>query len=568
MKHSLKATLCFTQTPLLVLVLLPTLAPVIALAAEPAAPDSGSILQQIRPAQAPVPSSAGTGLAIESDNGSRLPPSAPFPVSTIEIAGNTLFDSATLHSLVADAEGDTLTLPQLGEVSDRITAHYRDHGYPLARAIIPAQVIEEGRVRIVVVEARYGAVSIDNSSRVNTALPEAMLAPLQSGEVITESVLDRSLLLLSDIPGMVVGATLSPGDLAGTSDLSVNATAATPGWGNVSIDSNGNRYTGRTVAGGTVHFGNPLRRGDVLTASVFSAGSGFNYGRLAYETPVNGVGTHMGGSYSALRYEIGDSLQALDANGTAQVGSLWARHALVRSRDFNLYLQAQYDHMQLSDHVDTILLRTDRDLASGTFSLSGDAIDAVWGGGVSTWSLAWTSGDVDFRDVSAQSADALTANTQGSYTKWNAGISRLQNLNAKTRLYAGVAGQWAGDNLDSSQRMNAGGAGSVRAYDVGTVAGDSGVRVSIEVRHALDWSWQGQWQALVFVDTARLRVNANPWRQEDNHVALSGAGIGLNWFGRAGLSIRTFVATPIGAEPEASDNIKSSRAWVEFAKRF
>jgi hemolysin activation/secretion protein len=550
------------------LLLLPVLAPLTARAADPVAPDSGSILQQIRPAQAPAPSSGVTGLSIQQDGSSSLPPSTPFVVNAIEISGNTSFDSDILHRLVADVEGDTLTLPQLGEVSDRITKYYRNRGYPLARAIIPAQVIDAGRVRFEVVEARYGTISIDNNTRVGAALPKATLAPLESGEVIAESELNRSLLLLSDIPGMVVGATLSPGELVGTSDLSVTATAAPTVWGNLTVDSNGNRYTGRTVAGGTVHFGNPLRRGDVLTASASSAGSGFNYARLAYDTPVNGLGTHVGGSYAALRYEIGDSLKALDADGTAQVASLWTRHALVRSRDFNLYLQAQYDHMQLSDHVDAVALRTDRDLSSGTLGLSGDAIDAIWGGGVNTWSVAWTSGDVDFKDLAAESADALTADTRGGYSKWNANFSRLQNLNAKTQVYAGVAGQWARDNLDSSQKMNAGGAASVRAYDVGTVSGDSGVRASLELRHELGLAWQGQWQALVFMDTARIRVNENPWSQGDNHTALSGAGVGLNWFGRGGSSMRAFVAAPIGAEPESSGSSKSSRAWVEFAKRF
>jgi hypothetical protein len=75
--------------------------PLIATAAEPAVPGAGSILQQTQPLLPPAPSPTGTGLAIEQPGGATLPASAPFPVKLIQITGNTAFDTATLHTLVA-----------------------------------------------------------------------------------------------------------------------------------------------------------------------------------------------------------------------------------------------------------------------------------------------------------------------------------------------------------------------------------------------------------------------------------------------------------------------------------
>ncbi len=132
--------------------LLAAFSPLAAQAADPVPPSAGSLLQEIQPVKPPVPSSTETELTIEREDGAKLPPGAPFKVKTLRISGNTLFD--TLHALVADAEGKNLTLSQLSELAARITGYYHSHGYPLARAIIPAQVIRGGIVNIEIIEAR------------------------------------------------------------------------------------------------------------------------------------------------------------------------------------------------------------------------------------------------------------------------------------------------------------------------------------------------------------------------------------------------------------------------------
>src|ERR1700723_3465305 len=121
-------------------------------AAVPAAPDAGSILQQMQPVTPPSPSSSGMGLTIEREGGQELPPSVPFMVKTIRISGNTRFDTAILHALVADEEGKNLSLSQLGKLVGRITDYYHSHGYPLAQAVIPAQAIRDGVVTVDVIE--------------------------------------------------------------------------------------------------------------------------------------------------------------------------------------------------------------------------------------------------------------------------------------------------------------------------------------------------------------------------------------------------------------------------------
>jgi hemolysin activation/secretion protein len=538
------------------------------LAAQPVAPGAGSILQQIQPARPPAPSPSGTGLTIERDSGGKLPPSAPFTVKTIRISGNALFATATLHALVADAEGKSLTLSQLGELAARITEYYHSHGYPLAQAIIPAQVIQDGVVVIEVIEARYGKVTLDNRTRVNDRLLQDTLSPLQSGQAIDQAVLDNALLLLSDVPGVAVNAILKPGESVGSADLLVNTTPRPAFAGNVALDGYGNRYTGRARIRGTVDFINPLQHGDVLSVSGLSSGSGINYGRIAYESLLNGRGTRLGGSYSALRYKLGESLAPLDAHGTAQVQSLWANHPLMRSRDANLYGKVQYDRLKLRDHIDATAIQTDRHLQTWTASLAGDARDALWSEGTNAWSLSWTAGSVGFDNAAAQLADAASASTQGSFSKWNVDFSRLQRLSPKNALYLAFSGQWANANLDASEKMTAGGPYTVRAYDIGAISGDTGYLGTVEFRHDLGLAFDAQWQAVAFIDSAHVVVNKAVWVAGPNSATLSGAGLGLNWARSNRWSARAYFAARLGSTPELVASTASARVWIEISKGF
>lgn len=552
------------------------LSPLAAQAVSPAVPGAGgTLLQQIQPVVPPAPSSTGTGLTIEDQGAGTLPPSAPFVVKSIQIIGNDKIDTQTLHALVADTEGKSITLPQLGELAARITEYYHEHGYPLARAFIPAQTIASGMVRIEVMEAKYGKIQLDNQSGVSDSLLHDTLSPLQAGQTIGQSGLDHAMLLLSDIPGVAANTTLKAGGTVGTSDLQVVASDAQAVTGNLVVDDYGNRYTGRPRGAGTVNWLNPLHHGDVLSLSGLTSGSGVNYGRLSYESLVNGHGTRFGAAYSALDYELGESLSVLKAHGTAQVGSVWGRHPLVRSRDFNLYGQIEYDRLDLRDRIDISGIKTYRHIDNGAVSLSGDARDTLLSGGVTTWILGWTGGHVGFDNPEAQAVDAATVKTEGLFSKWNANVSRLQSLTQKDALYLAFAGQWAQDNLDSSRKMIVGGPYTVRGYDMGALSGDSGYIGTAELRHDLGSGWFGQFQAVGFIDSAQVTVNQNPWSAGTNRATLSGAGGGLNWLGpklhwvgASQLNARAFVATPVGPVPELVGKTDEVRAWLEMGMGF
>ncbi len=533
-----------------------------------AVPNAGTILQQQQPVRPPAPQPSRPALQVDPGAATGLPASQPFAVKAIRIVGNTAFSTEVLHALVAGAEGTTATLPQLEQLAARITAYYRDHGYPLSRAIVPAQSIQDGQVVIQVVEAKYGAVKLDNTSQVGSPLLAATLAGLQPGQPIAGDPLDRALLLLSDVPGVAVEAVIKPGAAVGAADLTVATRENPTTVANVIFDNAGNRYIGRARVGATVYVTNPLHHGDVFDASIITTFKGMNYGRLGYEALVSGQGTRVGVSYSRVHYDLRGDIEVLDPNGSAGVASAWVKQPLLRSRLANLYAQLEYDDKRLRDRIGALDVRTDRTLHNWVLSLNGDLRDTLLGGGVNAWSLGWTRGRTGFDDAAAALLDAASAQTSGTFSKWNLKGSRLQRLGARDTLFLNLGVQWANANLDSAEKMTIGGPYTVRAYDIGAVSGDTGYVASAELRHELGQVVTGSLQATAFIDSARVTINHDPWTAGENRARLSGAGVGLAWDGPDAWRATLSVATPIGAEPAIVGRQSSVRAWVALSKAF
>ncbi len=535
------------------------------MAAQAATPGAGNLLQQTQPKPAPQPSKSNTGLRIAPPKAGVSASKLKFAVKRIEITGNTLFATGVLHGLVSSGEGKQLTLGELERLAAKITDYYHAHGYALSRAVIPAQTVKNGVIRFEVIEAHYGKINLNNHSPVHDRLLSSTLAPLHSGQVIGDAGLNRALLLLSDIPGVIPDASLSPGSQVGTADLNVEAKAAPRVTGNISADNYGNQYTGRGRIGAGVTINDPLHLGDALDLNIMTAGHGLDYGRAAYDVVVNGSGTQLGASYSALRYILGGSLSNLRGYGTANVASAWVRQPLIRSLKLNLYVKAQYNHKRLRDHIDASNLRTDRHLNDGRFSVSGDVRDHLLGtNAVSTWNVSWSTGSLAFDDPTALASDAATAKTAGHFSKGDWALVRLQSIDARDSLYLSASGQWANGNLDSVEKLVVGGPYGLRGYDMGVLSADTGYLTTAELRHRFTERVQGR----LFGDAEHASVNARPWSTGRNVYSLGDVGIGLDVNAPHRWHLTAYLARPVGTVPVSLANRTTTRGWVQLSKAF
>lgn len=532
-------------------------------------PPVGGQLQQIPPVA--VPRERGPDIRIERPEPSMdaVAEGARIRVDALRITGATLFTEAELLAATDFTPGRDLTLPELRNAAAQITRFYNDHGYVLAQAYLPAQDVVGGTVSIAVIEGRYGAIDLRNQAGVPDALAGGMLNGLNTGDPVAIAPLERRLLLLSDIPGVAVQSTLSPGAEVGTSDLTVDLTRGRRISGSLEADNAGNRYTGAYRFGGSVNLHNPTGLGDLFSLRLLASTEGLAYGRAAWQAPL-GEAT-VGVAYTRMQYELGREFEALDAGGTADIFSVFASYPLIRSRNANLYALASFDAKFLIDEIGLVSQVSDKEIRSLTVGLRGDSRDGFGGGGWNAGSLSWTSGQLDIEDPFERAADAMTARTQGDFNKLQYAVSRLQTVSGPLSVYGALRGQVATDNLDASEKMELGGAYAVRAYPEGEAYGDQGYVATVEARLALDqWtsSLPGRFQLIGFVDTGEVDFARGPWFPGPNHARRSGYGAGLVWSGPNDLMVRASYARRLGDQVATSGPDASGRAWFQIVKLF
>jgi hemolysin activation/secretion protein len=491
-----------------------------------------------------------------------------FVAKRLHVRGASVYVESELVHVAGFEPGQTVSLPVLYEMAEKITQQYRRDGFLVAQAYLPAQEIKDGVVTIEVLEGAYGLISLNNSSTLDSQLPRKLLSGLSPGDVIVTAPLEDRLLRLSDLPGVQVRSTLVPGASVGLSDLIVEVKPGARISGSVDADNAGNRYTGENRIGATVNLNNPSDRGDLITLRGLTSGEGLQYVRAAYQAPVgNG---RVGVAYSDLAYKLGHEFEALDAHGHARIATLFGSLPLIRSRNTNLNVGLAFDHKVFQDRLDAIPSLTDKRAQVATATLYGDQRDAWGGGGLSSYSLAWSLGALDIQTPAARSLDANTANANGDYSKLAFAVSRLQQATQTVSFLASLSGQVASKNLDVSEKMELGGMYGVRAYPEGEAYADAGYLLTLEARKLLMLppSVIGQVHLAAFVDAGTVKLSQSPWMASSNSRHLSSAGVGAYWTRTRDFSVKAFYAHKLGSEDARSAPDKAGRFWVQAVKYF
>ena len=490
-------------------------------------------------------------------------------VRSLRVTGETLFPEAQLLAVTGFQPGSSLDLRDLRIMAAKISAFYNRRGYFVAQAYVPAQDLQDGAVTIEVIEGHYGKVGLDNHTNLSNRLAGSVLRGLDSGDVVAGGPLERRLLLLSDIPGVVVRSTLSPGVAVGTSDLNVALTPGPRVSGEIDGDNAGSPYSGAYRLGGTLNINDPTGQGDQLSLRALSSFDGLNYGRIGYQLQVQEA--TVGVSYAALSYRLHGAFESLQAHGTAQVASVYASYPLVRSYDNNLELAGDFDYRTFQDKEDAVGSVVDKTEYALGIGIRGDHHDTFGGGGWNTYSLGYTFGHLDLRTPSNRLLDEATAHANGGYGKLSYSLSRLQTVYGPFSVYGLIRGQFASKNLDISEKMELGGAYAVRAYPEGAIYGDDGYVATIEARLQLPPPPQpipGRLQLFAFFDTGAVKVNHTPWLPGPNRQSGSGAGVGLDLTVANNFAVRASYAHTVGDAKGIPGPFSHGRAWVQLVKFF
>ncbi|MBI1845860.1 MAG: ShlB/FhaC/HecB family hemolysin secretion/activation protein [Candidatus Rokubacteria bacterium] len=489
-------------------------------------------------------------------------------VGHLHITGNTAFDMEALHALVREAEGQVLTLPQIEALANRITAFYRQHGFLLARAYIPAQEIRDGGVvEVAILEGRLGAIEVQGNKHYRADSLKKYVLPPEETRAFNAQRFERGLLLLNDLPGLGVKSTLKPGTAVGTTDVVLDVDRDRLIDGSLEANNYGSRLTGRERFTANLNVNNPLGLGDQVSMRALASRE-FDLlwlTRFGYTVPLATWGTRVGFSHTHIHSEVGQEFRELGIQGAGDIYSVVATHPFARSRAFSLYGTIGLDWKNLRTEIlgETVSHDYLRVLNVGG---SVEVVDR-WRG-LNSGSLTVAQGLPDFM-YGLKAIDERTSRVGagGLFTKVGGEYSRLQQIVGPTSAFFRVTSQWASTQVPSPEQFTVGGQGTVRGYPVSEIAGDWGYVTTLELR----WNapgfghlpafggrtWGDLLQAFWFIDSGAIRT-LHPPDGTPGSKHLTSTGVGVRFTIPDNLHVKLEYAKPILRPiggPEPSDKL-------------
>jgi hemolysin activation/secretion protein len=474
-------------------------------------------------------------------------------VDSFKVEGNTLLSDEEIHAAVGGFEGRDLTLAEMKEAASRLSDLYKAKGYLLVRALVPKQSFDGNQVTIRVLEGKIGNVTVEGAKHYSDEFIKAHIdAATEDGNFQVDRF-QRQLLLLNDNSDLHAKAVLKPGADPGTADIVVKVDDDSPTHFGLDYNNFGIPETGENRAGVTFDTGNLFTDGDnFLFRGVlqFPTDQTSTYFQLRYGAPINVNGTRVGVEYQRGAFSSGDGLaQILDVRGDADIISLFASHALVRTLQHSSDLAMTVSHKSVRNDIfgDVPLAR--EDYVTGRLDYRGDWRD-LNGRTLFAGSLTHGFGGEGGPLVTNIRAD-------DDFTKINLDALRIQSLGSGFYGVIRGSGQIAFDPLYSIEQYALGGISSVRGYTQAELLGDSGYSVSAELRWSPIQDDPELFQVVTFIDHGGVSIK-NEFPGELPVDNLTGAGFGF----RSSLSENTHLTLDIGFPISPSETRRGDSAVV------
>lgn len=513
------------------------------------APDAGALQREIerQPRQLPKPGPQ----AVPQPPAPAAADSVRVTVKAFRITGNTLIAEPELQAVLAPWVGREVGFADLQQAANAIAEAYRKRGW-FARPQLPAQDVSSGVITINILEGRLGEVRIDDGGKAlrleRQMISDTMTARQKPGDALNLDAIERSSNILNDTPGVAVATILTAGKGPGESDAVVKVADTPLIAGTVQADNTGSRSTGEQKLSISLTLDNPSGTGDQISLNG-NHSQGDTYLKAGYSIALGNDGLRLGISASDLQYRlVGDDFKALDSKGDAQTYGINASYPLLRSGTRNISIAAALDRKDYYNEANRIAT-SEKQIDALLLSLTGDLLDGLGNGGMTLWGANLTFGKLDLSaNATNQTTDRNGPRTEGGYHKIGANLARLQRVNDKATLWASFTGQYAGKNLDSSEKLSLGGPSGVRAYPVMEGTGDNGWLATIEGRYNL----LPELQVNAFYDHGHIRRDHDggyTGAQTPASGSLKGYGLGMSWNQSGQYSLKAVLARRAGDNP-------------------
>jgi hemolysin activation/secretion protein len=447
-------------------------------------------------------------------------------VKEFDVVGSSIFTPQELHQAVKSYLNRPLTLPELFQARSIITKLYTDQGYVSSGAYIPPQELNNGKVKITVLEGKLEGVNVSGTKHLSSNYISSRIEAAAGKPINVDALLWALQLLRLDPLIENVSAELSAGINPGTSLLDIKIKEADVFHVSTNFNNSRSPSVGTMERSVGINHGNLFGFGDQLNLE-YANTQGSDAFDLAYGFPINTKNGTIKAAFGVNSNNvIEDPFTAIDIESKSRYYELSLRQPILLkpNREFAL-------GMSLS-HIDseTFLMNDKFYLSRGANDDGETKISAV-----RLFQEFVNRNDQEvlaFRSQFNLGIDALNATINNNepdstFVSWRGQSQWVRRLDEDFLFLLRGDAQLSGGGLVPLEQFRVGGVNSTRGYRQDLSLGDNGLFASAELR----------------IPVARLKkfdglVQVNPffdlgtvWNSEDieiTNATLPALGVGLN----------------------------------------
>lgn len=438
------------------------------------------------------------------------PISAPedfsFVLKGVHVDQSAFLSRQTLTDIIQPYLNRAVGIAELEQMVDAINQQYRQKNIATAQAMLLPQEIEDGTIRINLIEGRLGQLELSGNSYTNESFLLDRIA-LESDAVVDTDQLQQALIRFNRTSEIQLQAALEPGADFGLTDVQITVEEPPRNLLQLFADNQGVDSTGQYQLGMLARRNGLLGRDD--QASLYLVGAeGTLTGSLGYGIAVNRYNGRLDLTYARNKIDVVKGpFKSLDITGKSSTLMLnFSQPIFVNAR-------TKWDGL-LS------LSRAESETKIGGSQLLNDSSVNKFSVGVSYEHSGYFGRWLTTHSAHAAQAEAtFGANEEKrTITGYSGALSWLRPFDGCCTAVLKSGWQFLSDNQPlASEQFQIGGLGSVRGYVPGLLADARGYFVQLELHRPLTQNLVG----FMFVDNGAVAPESSE--------SITGVGLGFSY---------------------------------------
>lgn len=402
-----------------------------------------------------------------------------FTIHSFLIEGNTILDKETLATGLKSFAGKGKTAEDVELARDAIEKLYHKLGYPTVLANIPEQTVDDGIIRIQIIESRIKRIHVVGNKYYTLDHIREKLPSLEPGNIIYLPKLREEFSDLNRTPDLKVSPTLIPGRELGVIDVELKVEDRLPLHGYIELNNKSQHNSSDLQLDAMLKYDNLWQKGHSIIAMFSTAPENTDESTgigVSYQMPAPWQQNDMIMGYYIEADSESVSTEGFDIIGEGRVAGLGYMHPFPSMGGYQHFLTINVDWKDFNDDSET---------ATGPIEYVPFSIGYASNQRDKDGSTQYNA-KINFliRDMFGNDMNEFQdkrSGSTGNYIYLVAGAERRQKLPKDWSLFMKLDGQLADQPLIAYEQYAAGGVSKVRGYKESELMADNALHSTIEL---------------------------------------------------------------------------------------